>query len=88
VNHWRGELDPQHPVFVSRNKAPDGAPRAISRVPAWEVLKAAFDANEFGGKLATHTMRKTFAASVYQRLNHDLVELQQRATTHMKETGS
>jgi site-specific recombinase XerD len=62
----------QTPLFLSRVHG-----RAISRVQAWQILKAAFEANELQGKLATHSMRKTFAGKVYDKLGHDLYRTQQ-----------
>lgn len=40
---WANEqgLSPQAPLFFSRKRGADGGPRAISRVQAWTILKAA-----------------------------------------------
>ena len=51
-------------VFQSRK----GTNRPISRCHAWRVLEAAYQVNEMTGKLGTHSMRKSFANGVYQRL--------------------
>jgi integrase len=77
----RGTLDPQTPVFCSRVHRRDGSWRAISRVQAWRILQAAYDANHFSGKLGTHAMRKTFANRMYDLLGKDLVKTQ-RALGH------
>lgn len=55
---------------------PSGNP--LSRVQVWRCLKAAYAAaGVFGGKLATHSMRKTFADRVYKRLKGDLRKTQE-----------
>ena len=46
------------------------------RVQAHRVLKAAAQANELQGKIASHSMRKTFAEKVYNNLEGDLPKLQ------------
>jgi integrase len=46
----------------------------LSSVGAWKFLKAAFDANQLQGHVSTHSMRKTFAAKVYERLDRNLAE--------------
>jgi len=79
LRRWLGEMgeaDPIKPLFPSRKG--DGA---ISRVQAHRVLKAAAEANELQGKIASHSMRKTFAEKVYDRLDGDLPRLQ-RALGH------
>lgn len=64
-------------VFQSRK----GSNRPISRVQAYRVLKSIYGACNITGKLGTHSMRKTFANKVYDRLDHDLVKTQ-RALGH------
>ena len=64
-------------LFRSRK----GRNRPISPVQAWRILREAVRTNELTGKLGTHTMRKTFANKVYQKLGHDLVKTQ-RALGH------
>lgn len=59
-------------VFQSRK----GRNRPISRVQAWHVLAKAYQSNRLTGKLGTHSMRKTFANRIYDRLDHDLVKTQ------------
>jgi integrase len=58
-------LDDDMPVFVSRVHRKDGSYRPISREQAWRCLREAYDANELGGKLGTHCMRKTLADRIY-----------------------
>jgi integrase len=64
-------------LFRSRQ----GGNRPITRIQAWQILTEAYRTNELTGKLGTHAMRKTFAAKVYTRLQHDLVKTQ-RALGH------
>lgn len=72
-----GSLLPTMHLFQSRK----GINRAITRVQAWRILKEAYGTNDFTGQLGTHSLRKTFANKVYDRLNHDLVKTQ-RALGH------
>lgn len=55
-----GYLDPQRPLFMSRKGG-----HAISRVQAHRVLEKAFQSAGLNGKLATHSMRKTYAQRMY-----------------------
>ena len=72
-----GGLLPSVYVFQSRK----GLNRPISRIHAWRILQDVYAANELRGKLGTHSMRKTFANRMYERLGHDLVKTQ-RALGH------
>lgn len=68
-----GALDPDAPLFRSRK----GKDRAISRVQAYRVLRDAFAYCELDlTSPGTHTMRKTFADTMYEALGHDLFKLQ------------
>ena len=51
-----GYLDPKRPLFISRQ---GGQP--LSRSQAHRILEAAFTKAGLNGKLATHSLRKTFA---------------------------
>jgi len=64
-------------LFKSRK----GPNRAITVGHAWEIIKTA--ARELGcnDRVATHSMRKTFARAVYDNSGHDLI-LTQRALGH------
>jgi integrase len=57
-------------------KSAKGRNRPITRVQAWRILKDAYEAERMPGKVATHSMRKTFASRVYDRLGKDLVKTQ------------
>jgi integrase len=48
----------------------------LSRSQAWNVLKRAFDLLKLHGKVATHSLRKTYCKRVYKLLHHDLVKTQ------------
>lgn len=69
-------LDPSDPLFLS---AKGGG--AISRIQAWRIYKAAFQRLKLGGKLGTHSTRKTFADKMYKALDKDLIRTQ-RALGH------
>ena len=55
-----GNPEPRHPLFTSRKHD-----RAISRVQAHRILEKAFQEAGLNGKLATHSMRKTYAQRMY-----------------------
>jgi integrase len=65
-------LRTETPLFLSQRN-PD---RAISRFWAYRFLKKAFRACEMQGKLATHSMRKTFAARAYEGFKGDRGKIQ------------
>ena len=51
------------PLFPSRNKS---GTVAMNRQTAHEMLKKAFEASGLNGKLATHSLRKSFAQRLYE----------------------
>ena len=55
-----GDLDPQRPFFPSRKLG-----GALSRSQAHRILEKAFQKAGLNGKLATHSLRKTFAQRIY-----------------------
>jgi len=55
-----GEFSPQRPLFISRKFG-----NALSRSQAHRILEAAFQRAGLNGKLATHSLRKTFAQRIY-----------------------
>ena len=57
-------LAPTRPLFPSRNKR---GTVAMNRQTAHEMLKAAFMTAGLNGKLATHSLRKSFAQRVYEQ---------------------
>ena len=62
--HWHkeqfGNMDPRRPLFPSRKHD-----RAISRVQAHRILEKAFQSAGLNGKLASHSMRKTYSQRMY-----------------------
>ena len=71
-------LRPGDEVLFKSRKGPN---RAITVGHAWEIIKTA--ARELGhnDRVATHSMRKTFARAIYDNSGHDLI-LTQRALGH------
>jgi integrase len=67
----RGKLRQKNFLFPSRKG--DGP---ITRVQAYRILKSVFDECEITGNLGTHSMRKSFAASMREKLGKDLFLLQ------------
>ncbi len=59
-------------VFQSRK----GQNKPISRIQYHRILKEAVQVNELSGKVATHSMRKTFADRVYEALGRDIFRTQ------------
>ena len=59
-----GTLSPTRPLFPSRNKR---GRVAMNRQTAHEMLKEAFMTAGLNGKLATHSLRKSFAQRVYEQ---------------------
>ena len=59
-----GKLDVKRPVFPSLNQ---NGSVAMNRQTAHEMLKQAFLAAGLNGKLATHSLRKSFAQRVYEQ---------------------
>jgi site-specific recombinase XerD len=72
-----GALLPSRYVFASRK----GVNRPICRETANQILHDAYATNGLNGQLGTHSMRKTFANNVYDKLGRDLVKTQ-RAMGH------
>ena len=59
-----GNIDVGRPLFPSRQGS-----GAMDRRMAHTVLKNAFEAAGLNGKLATHSMRKSFAQRLYEQTN-------------------
>ena len=72
-----GWKSPETWVFRSRR----GGDKPISRIQAWRILQRAYRENNMTGKLGTHSMRKTFANRIYDKLGQDLARTQ-RALGH------
>lgn len=52
-------------IFLFRSRKGDNRP--ITRQGAHAILKGAFQVNGLGGKTGTHSMRKSFAARIYDK---------------------
>ena len=61
-----GEISPIRPLFPSRKGR---GLRAMTRIAAHDVLKAAFEAAGLNGKLGTHSLRKSYAQRLYEQTN-------------------
>lgn len=72
-----GTSNPYQYVFASQR----GRNQHLSRYQAWRVLKEAFAKAKVGGHTGTHTLRKTYAQSVYTMANEDLI-VTQKALRH------
>ena len=59
-----GTIAPSRPLFPSRNK---NGTFAMNRQTAHDMLKEAFMDAGLNGKLATHSLRKSFAQRVYEQ---------------------
>lgn len=62
-------------------KSEKGENQAINRVWAWRVLKAAYNAAGLQGKVACHSMRKSYAKRIYELSDKDLL-ITQKALRH------
>lgn len=78
LDKWINELNANGHIaantFVFRSRK--GRNRPITRMHAWRILKETYESNEMTGKLGTHSMRKTFADRIYDKLDRDLVKTQ------------
>lgn len=68
------------PLFLSQKRTVNGSLKAISRQQAHDILKALFAKIGEFGNVSTHTLRKTFAARVYEMTGK--LELVQIALGH------
>ena len=66
---FKAGLDKDMYLFQSR----EGINQSIDRTTYHKILASAIKANKIMGRTSTHSMRKTFAKAVYERLNYDLV---------------
>ena len=72
LGNGSGTPPPSTYLFVSRK----GRNRPITRQHAHALLREAFGACELSGSLGTHSMRKTFANNVHEKLGRDLFKTQ------------
>ena len=71
ISHQR-ILTSETPLFISRSKPTS----PISRFWVYTFLKRIYQANGMAGKLATHSMRKTFADRFYTGCGRDVRQTQ------------
>jgi site-specific recombinase XerD len=76
LTNEEGTLTADQFVFRSRKGS-----RPISRIQYHRILKDVVHAHHLTGKIATHSMRKTFADRMYDNLGHDIFRTQ-RALGH------
>ena len=76
----KGIDDPHSPLFMSRKRDQSGERKSISRQQAHDLLKALFAKIGEFGNVSTHTLRKTFAARIYEQTSK--LELVQIALGH------
>ena len=55
------------PLFPSRNKNNNGEVKSMTRKAAHNAFKNAFEAAGLNGKLATHSLRKSYAQRLYEQ---------------------
>lgn len=65
------DMNPEGALFASREGG-----RAICYVRFWQLMKRAFAAARLTGKLACHTLRKTFARLFLSKSNDNILGLQ------------
>lgn len=66
------KLCPDTPVFLSR----EGTQHAIGYVRFYQILKECFEKAKLSGKLACHSLRKTFARLFLVKSNDNILGLQ------------
>jgi site-specific recombinase XerD len=62
----KGLNDATTPLFLSQKRTVNGSLKAISRQQAHDILKALFAKIGEFGNVSTHTLRKTFAARIWE----------------------
>jgi integrase len=71
----RFEVTPSFPLFPSRQVDRNGNVRPLTRVQAYHTIKRAFSVAQIedDGRLGTHSLRKTFAKSVWLASGRDIL---------------
>jgi len=70
-------IDPSHYLFRSRQ----GTNRTLTSCMAWRIVRSLCLQYNIGGNVGTHSLRKTFAISVYRTSGND-IRLTQIALGH------
>jgi integrase len=78
-----GDVTPETMLFPSR----EGLNRALRRGQVGHIQRQAYVACGLIGKLSTHSMRKTFGETVYEKSGRDLLRTQ-RAMGHKSPTST
>lgn len=79
LSAWINELAKERKVLVADDfvfQSRKGTNRPIGRIQYHRIFKEAVQANNLIGKVATHSMRKTFADRVYEALGRDIFRTQ------------
>lgn len=64
-----GSVHPDNPLFPGQKNGAGGKVVSVQRQAVHKILKGAFEAAGLNGKLATHTLRKTYAQRLYSKCN-------------------
>ena len=67
--NYFGSVDADTSLFPGRKNGTTGKIVSVKRQAIHRILKSAFEKAGLNGKLATHTLRKTFAQRLYQKCN-------------------
>ena len=62
-------VHPDNPLFPGQKNGAAGKVVSVQRQAVHKILKGAFEKAGLNGKLATHTLRKTFAQRLYAKCN-------------------
>jgi integrase len=78
LRHWIKELktwpDTDENTFIFQSQK--GKNKPISRIQVWRLLESAYKVCKLHGNLGTHSMRKSFANIIYEKLEKDLIRTQ------------
>lgn len=66
--NYFGSVDADTSLFLGRKNGTTGKIVSVKRQAIHRILKSAFEKAGLNGKLATHTLRKTFAQRLYQNV--------------------
>lgn len=74
IRHYEtiyGEIDPEWPLFISR----EGNKKSICYVSAYLIIKKTARAVRLSGKVACHSLRKTFCRMFLEKTNDNIMGL-------------
>lgn len=78
IDQMTAGLAPEDYLFTSRQRGRDGQPKAIDRRTARRIVQSVAAATGYTGHVGTHTMRKTYAYSLYIASGRDLSIVQKQ----------